>query len=225
MNGPEPSTRLDPEALDRIVADLELTEAGALENLQQWYRELLKTFWEWLKAATGGDAGWLDRVSDQLTDWLARLSGGDPIDADSVLTGITWFTGAVLLLGIGYLLARLYRSLNPVASPNVKLPDILNRTDLHGPVSELAPQQWAPALFSQVCRRLMEQQLLLLPPDATNHQLAHSTKLNPALTAKLTHMANAADRALFGNWTPQADDLATLTDYRDAILADVDRTP
>ena len=219
MSDAETTTRLKPEVLDRIIADLDLTEASALENLQQWYRELLRTFWNWLKAATGGDDGWLDRVSDRISDWLSQLSGGEPIDADRVLSGITWFTGLLLLVGIGYLLWRLYRSQLSVNELDTQLPDILSRADLQQPVAQLQPQQWAPALFSQVCRRLVEQGLLRLPPDATNHQLANSAQLPPDLSGQLTQMATAADRAMFGNWTPAAEDLATLTACRDAILA------
>lgn len=218
MSNAETVTGLESETLDRIIADLDLTEASALENLQQWYRELLRTFWDWLKAATGGDDGWLDRVSDQLTDWLTRLSGGEPIDAERVLSGISWFTGAVLLVGIGYLLLRLYRSQLPVSASNPQLPDILSRTDLQRPVAQLQPNQWAPALFSEVCRRLVEQDLLRLRPDATNHQLASSAQLPRELADPLRQLANAADRAMFGAWTPNAHELRTLTACRDRIL-------
>jgi len=88
--------RLKPEDLDPIVAELDLREAGALERLQVWYREVLTKLGDWFKQASGGEGGWWDRLSN----WINNVSAGNPISADNVIDTITILTIVSICAGI-----------------------------------------------------------------------------------------------------------------------------
>ncbi len=213
------SHQLNPRVLDDIVRDLDLQEASALERLQLWYRDFLNTAWDWLKKLTGGDDGWLDKATDWIAHWLATLGGGDPISAEHVIDGVIIVTVGLTALGVGYIGYRLWQIYRPLDSDQqTEISYLLSDPELQKPLEQLRPEQWAPALLSQVCLTLVSQNRLDLYPYSTNATIAHTAELPSGLEVAMSALAVAADRSLFAGWIPNVEDAAVLRNHRNEII-------
>jgi len=212
--------RLKPEDLDPIVADLDLREAGALERLQVWYRDVLTKLGDWFKQASGGEGGWWDRLSN----WINSVSAGNPISADNVIDTITILTIVSICAGIAYITFILWQTFRPLDSnQSTNTNYLLSDPDLQKPLQELSKEQWAPALLAQVCMSLVQHQRLTLLPNATNLAIARDADLPRELRSSLGDLADAADRSLFAGWAPTAADAEALRAHRDRIISTVAR--
>lgn len=213
------ASRLDHDRLDEIVRDLDLDDADLLDRFRLSFQQALRDVWEWAKDITGGDGGWLDRVSDTLNQWLESFSG-EAIPAEGILDTLYYGSMAILLALVGYGLYRLWRAYRPMAAMDTpELGFVSANPDLKKPLSQLPVEMWAPAMFNQVCQHLAGRQVLVIRPQSTNANIAAQAQLDAAQRVLLEQLALAADRALFGRWVPSSDELQTLTEQRDHLLA------
>ncbi|MEO0423296.1 MAG: hypothetical protein AAF184_13215 [Pseudomonadota bacterium] len=214
-------TRLDADTLDPIIAELDLTEAAALDNLMAWYQDALRKAWRWLRDVTGGDDGWLVGAIQRLDSWLTGL-GAPPIDGQMVLDVIGYTTIGLIALAGAIVLWRTYRHYFPPGLPA----SALDLSGLEGdayarPLTELPRERWAPALFIHTCMALAKARLLEVRPHQTNRTLVDAASLPAPLRQHLSALADAADRNLFAGWLPDDEELAALQARQAAVLAHV----
>ncbi|MEM9386455.1 MAG: hypothetical protein AAGA68_15470 [Pseudomonadota bacterium] len=215
---PGPS-RLDAETLDPIIAELDLSEAAALDSLMAWYRDVARKAWRWLQEVTGGEDGWLVGAIERLDNWLTGL-GAPPIDGEAIINviGFAILAGAAALVAIA--LWRTWRHyFPPVARPPALDLTGLERGDFARPLTELPREHWAPALFIHTCMALAQARLLEVGPFQTNRTLADAATLPAPLRQHLSALADAADRNLFAGWQPDDAELAALQARQAAVLA------
>ena len=214
--------RLDPDDLDPIIADLDLREAGAIERLQAWYRDVLLQIRDWLRDATGGEDGWFDRLGD----WIYSVNADNPINAEHVIDTITVITILLVVAGLAYLSYKLWQTFRPLESNQaIETTYLLDDPNLQRPLAELQAEHWAPALLAQVCVTLVGYGKLRLRPDATNATIARTADLPAELGARLSELATAADRSMFAGWVPTEEDAKALRDHRDQIINSIAARP
>lgn len=222
MSDATKSHNLDPKVLDDIVRNLDLQEASALERLQLWYRDFLNTAWDWLTKLTGGKNGWLEKAANRVSSWFSELSGGEPISADGVINVVTLVTVGLVAIGVAYLCYRLWQLYQPLESAQqTEASYLLTDLELKKPLDELRPDQWAPALLSQVCMTLVSHDRLQLFPNSTNAAIAQQADLAESLRVELQALAEAADRSLFAGWVPDNQAAARLRNHRNNIVSAV----
>lgn len=213
-------SRLDPKLLDGAIDDVVLpeVEADGMDRLTRWLNDLRRDLWDWMKSATGGEDGWMSQLGDWVEALFSGMSGIDPANSKLIVNFVSWTSVVVILCVLTYALIWLWRRYQPL--PDTAGNELFERMREQAavPMTQLTNAQRPAAIFYHACLRLAETGRVDLLPHSTNRMLASRADLPPSAKRAFAELADAADRALFGGWQPDSEDVARLVEISDSVL-------
>lgn len=202
---PPPGTRLDPGLLDAVLAAL--PEAGGEEPPSLWER-----LRRWLLSM-------LEEEDDVLPAWLEGLALPDGA------VEWVWYSAVIVivLLALAILVneIRLYsRRPFPGTAPLSATPDDVDLVAGQQPGGDGAREQ-LEALFGIMVGRLQAIGALPGRPSLTHREVAGARGLSPDLQGAVATLSQAAERVVYGAWSPRPEEAAPVLDAGRRLLEDL----
>jgi len=217
---------LDPALLDPIVAGLDLTELATLDRTLFAMRLLLDDIEAWLRRLANDEDSWLNRLADLLGAGTEFADGAGFPDLLALAIPLLVIAAVISATAIFFWRRHSRRPSTRRPTPDLPaLPPTPTSVDASDTIDTLPAREQAAALFRRACDELANRGALTLADNLTNSALARRARVSGIARQALQHLANGADRVLFGGWLPSDAELRQLhTEYRTLMTGSTTRT-
>jgi hypothetical protein len=205
---------LDPAQLDRIVAQLDLTDLAMNQRIRLFIRSALDDLEAWLRGLADDPDSWLNRIAD-------LIGAANSTAASWSIFDVLFVAMPVVIVAIVLCVAAIYlwRRHGAGTRPALDFFQLASATtvSVEVPLASLSACEQPGAIFNRVCAELTAGGLLSVEKNQTNSALARAARLSGGPRESLVRLARAADRALFGGWLPTDDELRDLRQHHKRI--------
>lgn len=202
-------------AADQLDAAIERLRPFEPEPAMSLWERLVKWIVDWLES---------DQVqSSGLIEWLRSLS----LPEGTARIIVVGTSAVIVLLAIAIALNEIRRARAPrrrsasAAGGHASLHDVTDVPLSFERIKSLPLRQQPGALFVHVVAGLHERRRVEVRDDQTHREVIQSVrKGETTATDRFESVATAAERAVFGGWTPEPEELASLWRNARALLDD-----